>query len=204
MAESTDPDPGGLDWGRALARLEEIAARLDGSASAEDFAAEMARRASILAAPERAATSVAPRQMVLFGYGAEQYALDIDRAAAVVPLTEVVPLPGVDAIHLGLVVHRGALYALIDLNALLERPVAHDAAPAFAVLIEDPDCAIGLAADTLVGIRRVDEARIEATTTSSALVTAILDGGASLLSPDALTRNARLIVDHRLRDTHAP
>lgn len=201
MPDSIDPPAGaGIDWDKAHERLTEIAAELDGSLSEAAFAAKMRQRAEALAEAEEAENVSAKRDVMIFGLAGQRYAIEVARAAGVIPLTHVVALPGVDRLHLGLVVHRGLLHALIDVNVLLDRPVAPAEPPAFAVLLDEPDCAIGLAANEIHGIAREEAERLDQGAGRPAIVGAILPDGTSVLAPEAVARNARLIVDHRLRD----
>lgn len=187
-----------IDWEEAHRRLDQIVERLEGVTTRAAFDAQMARRAAELAEPDPTGAQAASRDIIAFGLAGERYAIEVEAAAAVAPLDQLVVLPGLDPVHLGVVVHRGVVHALIDPNALLGRPVAGTPAPALAVLVAAPDCAIGLAADIVFGVRREREDSLSAASPTS-IITAILPDGTSLLAADALARNARLIVDHRMR-----
>lgn len=191
-----------IDWGRIHERLDSISTRLADGASPEALAARMAQRAQALAAAEERTGPAPGDDLVVFGLAGQRYAIDIPAAEAVVPIDQLVPLPGLGAVHLGLLMHRGLLYAVVDVNALLDRPVAEPAAPAFAVLLNDPGCAIGLAADALFGVAR--EATPERGAPGAGLLCALLPDGTSVLDAEALALSARLVVDHRLRPSSTP
>ncbi|MEP9355926.1 chemotaxis protein CheW [Xanthobacter sp. KR7-65] len=194
MSEPSDiSDPGDPEQGSPLLPTAEGI-----SSGGDAFAALMARRAAALAAPERSIEAAPSRDLIAFGYGGERYAVEVTSATAVVPLDQLVALPGVDPAHLGLVVHRGLAYALIDPNAALDRPAPQPSRPALAVLLHHPDSAIGVAADVIHGVIRHDAARLDGAS-ATGIVAAILPDGTSVLVADALARDARLIVDHRLR-----
>lgn len=191
-----------VDWGRIHERLEAISPSLADGAAPEAFAARMALRAQALAAPEERAGLAPGKDLVVFGLAGQRYAIEIPAAEAVVPIDQLFPLPGVGAVHLGLLMHRGLLYAVVDLNALLDRPVAEPATPAFAVLLNDPGCAIGLAADALFGVVR--DGSLQSDATGSGLLASLLPDGTGVLNAEALSLSARLVVDHRLRPSSTP
>ncbi|MFG1359941.1 chemotaxis protein CheW [Xanthobacter pseudotagetidis] len=191
-----------IDWGRIHERLDSISMRLADGDSPEALAARMAQRAQALAAPEERTGPAPGDDLVVFGLAGQRYAIDIPAAEAVVPIDQLVPLPGLGAAHLGLLMHRGLLYAVVDVNALLDRPVAEPATPAFAVLLNDPGCAIGLAADALFGVAR--EATPERGGAGAGLLCALLPDGTGVLDAEALSLSARLVVDHRLRPSSPP
>lgn len=189
-----------LDWAKARERLDEIGRHLTGALSPEGVQARMARRATALAAPEPATETSAPVELVAFSLGAERYAIALAATSAVMPVTSLVRLPDTDPVHLGIVAHRGELFALVDPNRLLERPgTGVSPAPALAVLLNHPDCAIALAADDLIGVMTPESHLPTPALPRSGPVIALLPDGTHVLSADALARNARLIVDHRPR-----
>jgi chemotaxis signal transduction protein len=190
--------PAPLDWQQAHRRLEELGRTLDREISPEELAIRLRKRADALAAPP--AAEVARRDIVVFGLGEQRYAVEVMDADGVVPVNHVVALPGTDVLHLGLLAHRGTLYALVDLNVLLDRPqIQRSGPPGFGILVNDPECAVALAADVIHGTRAVEAARLDAHAAHYAIVRAILSDGTNLLAIDALTRNARLVVDDRMR-----
>lgn len=189
-----------LDWAKARERLDEISRRLAGDLSPEGVQARLARRAAALAAPESTAETTPPVELVAFSLGAQRYAIALAATAAVTPVTSLVRLPDTDPMHLGIVAHRGELFALVDPNRLLERPgTGASPVPALAVLLNHPDCAIALAADDLIGVMTPGSRLPTAALPRSGPVIALLPDGTQVLSADALARNARLIVDHRPR-----
>lgn len=196
-------DPAPLDWTDITRRLADIAARIERDDTDLALADRLARRAERLAAPEPEAPAANLRDFVVFGLAGSRYALDLTATLAVVPVEQCVPLPGVDPCHLGILVHRGDIHALVDPEALLHREPHTAAEIAFAVLIDHPDCALALAADTLLGLVRAVPARPPAGSRPG-LVGALLPDGTAVLSGEALARHARLVVDHAFRHSSSP
>lgn len=192
-----------LDWTQARDRLDEIARRLDGPLSPESVQTRMARRAAVLATPEPTEETTPPLELIAFSLAGMRYAIPLSATAAVTPVDHLVRLPDTEPVHLGILVHRGALFALVDPNRLLDRQVSMAAPPTLAVLVDHPDCAIALAADTLIGVVPHAGPLPASTLARGGPVIALMpDGtpdGIHVLSADALARNARLIVDHRPR-----
>lgn len=189
-----------LNWATARERLDEISRRLASDLSPEGVQARLARRAAALAAPESATETTPPVELVAFSLGTQRYAIALAATAAVMPVTSLVRLPDTDPVHLGIAAHRGELFALVDPNRLLERPgTGAPPAPALAVLLNHPDCAIALAADELIGVMTPGSRLPTPALSRSGPVIALLPDGTQVLSADALARNARLIVDHRPR-----
>lgn len=191
-----------IGWAEIHRRLDLTSARRTEERPQQDFAERMAQRAEALAAPEHRPEAPAGRDLVAFARAGRRYAVEIAAAGAVVPIEDLVRLPGVGPEHLGLLMHQGLLYAVVDPGVLLDLPQEGAAAPAFAVLLDDPGCAIGLAADALLGLVRDAAPLPEAS--GPGLVAAVLPDGASVLKADALALSARLVVDHRLRPSSPP
>ena len=186
---------GALDWTELLARFERLSQERDEKAAL----ALLDRRTRELAEPE-AGEAAAQVEMIAFGRGDWRYAVPVEHAQAVAPLRHVLTLPGVDELHVGVMAHDGLLYAIVDPAALCEHGVAAGSAPAFAILLRHATQSIGLAADAVFGVMRVDAALLNRTAPHYALVAAILPGGEHVLSPDDIGRNVRLVVDHRQHD----
>ncbi len=198
MSACTDPDrTAGGSVPDEAADQGEAAGPVPGGLSAAGIAAEMRRRAEALAAPLAADDEEERTNLLVFVRGDAVYALDVAATAAVTPIRQVVALPGVGDVHLGLVVHRGQVHALVDLNALLERRSEQALAPAFAILLDDPDCAVALAADAIRGTRAESTRLVQSASPRSSIVRSVLPDGTSVISVDAVTGNARLVVDHR-------
>lgn len=200
MTDRTEPGAG-FDWKQVRARLAESATRLAGGLSEEEIAERLARRTRELAAPETADATAQRRDVVVFGRAGERYAIEVAHAVAVAPVGNLVPLPDVEAPHVGIMTYQGLLYAVVDPNALADRTAASTAAPGFVILLSDLASAVGIAADVVFGVARVAAETLDASPARPSLIATVLPDGASLLSPDAVTRNARLVVDHRQRDT---
>lgn len=188
-----------IDWSRARARLDAITDALADDTRPERIQARMARRAADLAAPAPETDSRPTRDLVAFGRGGVRYALPLADTLAVARLDQLVRLPGTDAPHLGILVHRGELFALVDPNDVLDQPGPQGDRPALAIVLAHPDCALALAADTLIGTVRQVLSPAPDGPVRGGLVSARLADGTRVLSGEAFARNAHLIVDHRPR-----
>lgn len=200
MADSRTPpssaEGGALDWSELLARFD----RLSQAQTEQDARDQFDRRTRELAQPESGSHAVEQVELIAFGRGGLRYAVPVEHAQAVAPLRHLLTLPGVDTLHVGVMAHDGRLYAIIDPAVLTEQVTPAATAPAFAVLLRHATHAIGLAADTVSGVMRVDAALLNRISPHYSLVATILPGGEHVLSPDDIGRNVRLIVDHRQHD----
>jgi purine-binding chemotaxis protein CheW len=161
-------------------------------------ARRLAAETTTLRAPEQVL------QVIEFRLGGERYAVESAHVAAVAPLRQLVPVPGVPGFILGLAHVRGMLVAVLDLRVLfdLPRPALGDGGK--LVLVGDGGREIGLVADEVPGAREVPIAGIGAPPTTfvdlrrDALRGIALDGLA-VLDAHALLGDARLVVDEETR-----
>lgn len=161
MTDRTEPGAG-FGWKQVHARLTESATRLAGGLTEEEIAERLARRTRELAALETADAAAQRRDVVVFGRAGERYAIEVAHAVAVAPVGNLVPLPDVEAPHVGIMTYQGLLYAVVDPNALADRAAASTAAPGFVILINDPASAVGIAADVVFGVARVAAETLDA------------------------------------------
>lgn len=186
----------GLDWEEALSRL----ARLDPQAAGADLDEKLARRTRALAEPEAIDAGVVQLELITFGWGGLRYAIPVEQAQAVVQPRNLLSLPGVGEPHLGVMAHGGQLYTVVDPAALSDHAMQARPSPTFAVLIRHPVQALGIAADEILGVRRVAADIFDTVSSHYSMVVAILPGGEHVLSPDNIGRNVGLVVDHRRHD----
>lgn len=185
----------GEGGGRTLDLPALIAARLapDGN-----------RRAVGQAVVEQAgsvATDHAVLPLVVFGLGAQEFALPLDAVEEVLRLPDrIAELPHGDAVVVGSTTVRGVLLPLLSLRALLAMPAAAPTPRTRVVVAQIGAHRVGLVVDAIRGVERVPETAIDAIPqvltrgSAEARIQAIcrLDEGRRLVS--------LLAAEHLLRD----
>lgn len=81
-------------------------------------------------------------KLLLFALGEEQYAIALERAQQVLPLSPVTPVPGASAHLLGVVNLQGRLLAVLDLAGFLGLPAAPE--EGFVVVLRHDPPELGL------------------------------------------------------------
>jgi purine-binding chemotaxis protein CheW len=143
---------GRLDWQQVRARL----ARLERAAedalavSPEQARGILDQRARLLAqAPVQAARAGELREVVTFRLGKERFALALGSIRQVVPVADIVPVPGAPSHLAGVVNLRGEILAVFDLRRL-QGSEGHRPATGARVLVVGTDRAeLGLLADAV-------------------------------------------------------
>jgi purine-binding chemotaxis protein CheW len=144
-------------------------------------------RAAALAAPLPAAQSDDVVELVVFRAGNERYAIEAIEAEEAIEVGDVTPVPGLPPFYLGLIVHAGVVYPLVDVRPLAGAPVEFDLQPAQALLFLSSERAIAVAAEWVESFVRIDTASIADGKTSDGIV---------LLDLQKLLADVRLVVDH--------
>lgn len=187
-----------MDWERARARLDRAEAALAAgdSAAPEEVHRILRDRALRLAAPPVSTTLSQPVDLVLFRSGNGRYAIDAGHADVVLHAAAT-PLPGVPSFHLGLVLHRGEVYPLVDIGPLLGLGPAGRDGVGYAILCSAGEGAIAIAADAIDGLYRLDGAGFALPPESeghSAIHGMTVDG-AVIIDVARLLRDARLTIN---------
>jgi chemotaxis signal transduction protein len=91
-----------------------------------------------------------------FPLGAESYALPLEQVREIVPAPELTPLPTAPPFVIGLLNLRGDVLPVLDAALLLGSPFPAD--PRYVMVVSVPAGAVGLAADGLPRIVRLEPA----------------------------------------------
>lgn len=191
-----------FDWAAARARLERVRAALDAGADDPVATARVldARARALARPPEAAAPAVAPLDLVVFGLGAERYGVEARCVQAVLPLGELVALPGAPAVVLGVIHHRGRVLPVIDLRRLLEAGGGGAARAGRAVVIEAAGAEFALYADAVPGTSQALEPLAPAPAGAAGqpgLLRGVTPELVGVLDVEALARHPRVVVDAR-------
>lgn len=108
-------------------------------------------RAQALAIPIQS-TGDTGLETLQFKLGRERYALENCYLNGVYPLEDLTPLPGVPGFLLGIVLLRGRVIPVFDLNVVLEIPREGITDAREIVLVGNEDCELGLLVDAVLGV----------------------------------------------------
>jgi chemotaxis signal transduction protein len=111
-------------------------------------------RARVLARPP-ARTRAAGRQHVVFRLAGERYAAPLEDTVLIMPVGEIVPLPGVRAPLIGVAPWRGALLAVADLRLLAGTSAGLPDITRLVILGDDAG-SVGVLAEAVEEIRPID------------------------------------------------
>ncbi|MBU0550133.1 chemotaxis protein CheW [Myxococcota bacterium] len=110
------------------------------------------RRASRYAVPMTEARSHAA-EVLVFQRGARRFALDLTHLEALRPLRGACPVPGASSKVPGIFYWNGQLLSLHDIGAFVGEVVT---APRWVLVVEHQARSLGLLADEVEGVRRLD------------------------------------------------
>lgn len=156
-----------IDWQRVRQRLEAsnqaLALALDpGQATVR---AVQKRRAAYLAGRTRKKDEASGIPIMIFGISGERFAVRLDELCEISGAVECTPVPGLMDRLLGLVNLHGEIRPVLDTAALLDVPRAGavNRSPGAVLYLKwRRNKVVGLGADHLEGISRLDESEIEA------------------------------------------
>lgn len=166
---------------------------------APEVQAILARRARELARPP-AAPAGASLELVQFQVGGETYALAAAAVREVLPLRDLLPLPGTPAFVLGIVNVRGRILSVVDLKRFFGLPVAGLTDSNRLLVLGDDELEFGLLADRVLGTALVPLAQLQpplATMTGvrEEYLRGVTATGLVVLDADRLIGDSRLIVE---------
>lgn len=190
LRRSAAPDPSAATWRERLARARATAGLAE--RSADEVAAELRRRAAVLAVPLPGVTADAPtREVLTFQLAGQTFAVDASVGLEVVRVQELTPLPGTPAALRGLANIRSRIVPVFELDALLGLPRNADAARRTAVLTLVVDGAeFGLLVDEATGLRTLhgDEARSAVSGLQSQFISGLTAEGLIVLDVPAVVQ----------------
>ncbi len=94
-------------------------------------------------------------EVLEFGLGAEQYAVQTEHVGEVYPLKDLTPIPGTPPFVRGIVNLRGRILAVLDLKRLFDLPEVELTDSHCIIVVRGPDLEFGLLADVIVGVRTI-------------------------------------------------
>jgi purine-binding chemotaxis protein CheW len=146
-----------LDWETIRLRLDpEAGGKSDPAARASEIARILKQRAEALAAPEAdAAPTAAPAlTLLVLSIAGQRYGIELDSVREVVPMRGITPVPGTPVHFPGVVNYRGDIVAVLDLRSLWSLSVPETGGERI-VVVETEDMALGLIAETVLGVAQV-------------------------------------------------
>lgn len=197
-----------VDWQEANARLERVRRALEEHAepAPEQVARVLKERALALArAPQAAASPEESHDVLVFGLGAERYAIALAAVEALVAPGELTWVPGLPAAYRGVANHRGRVVAMIDLRGLLtSTSEVAVAAACSAVMVEWADASFGILVDSVHGVAAMSLHGLAAAPADSGrgLIQGVTPDLIAVVDVDALVR--RLVIDEPAAVPGAP
>ena len=201
MSSNTATSSGSIDWQQVHARLEQAQTDLDKPPlpGQEEQKKILHERAVALAQP-------APRpddtkdfiEFTAFLLQEEAYGIESILLRAVLPLTDLTPLPAVPGFVAGTINFRGQILTVLDLRVCFG--LSQEKAPGqeFVLVLQTPGGEVGLLAQKILGIQRCARNQLQpVVTTTPATVAAFVQG----LTPERLTLldANKLLADAKLR-----
>lgn len=167
----------------------------DVSSVLEERARRLARPLETPAVRREAATHL------VFTLGGERYAVELGPAEEVFALRDLTPVPGTPPTILGVVNHHGRILAVVDLRHRfgLARPAAIDGASIVAVTASG--ATFGILAESIEGTRAIAAHELMAAPAQvpGACVRGVTADLVTVLDPDALARDPRIVVGEEVR-----
>lgn len=128
--------------------------------SAEEVRRILERRAAALAGSPQDERPAETLELLVMHIGDERYGIDIRHIAEVRPLGVVTPVPGLPAMWAGVITLRGVLYPVLDGGRYLGVASASQGSRD-VIVIEGNGLVVGLLADAVAGLRRVERDAID-------------------------------------------
>jgi chemotaxis signal transduction protein len=154
----------------------------------DELAALLHKRAVALATRRTVATVRDELELIVFRAGSQRYAIDAAATGEAIEVGTVTPLPGLPPFYLGLIVHQGIVYPLVDIRPLTGAPFDHDLALVHALLFSSDERTIAIAAESVESFVRIDAASV---------IGGVTPDGIVLIDVHLLLGDARLVIDDR-------
>ncbi len=101
------------------------------------------------------------KKFVTFGLGPSRYAIEVTKIREILARFEVAPLPKTPAFIEGIISVRGEIIPLVDLRVRFDLPPRPRDEETRIVVVELPDCHVGIKVDRVYEVLKLDEAAIE-------------------------------------------
>jgi purine-binding chemotaxis protein CheW len=160
----------------------------------------LADRARALARTRKA--SLAPREMLEvleFRLASERYCVETRHIDGVHPLRDLTPLPGTPSFFPGIVNVRGRILPVLDLKKLFELPDRGLTDLHQVVVVRGNDMELGLLADVVVGVRKIEPGALQAslptlTGIRAAYLKGVTEERLVVLDLDAILSDPKIVV----------
>ncbi|MBI2202800.1 MAG: chemotaxis protein CheW [Candidatus Rokubacteria bacterium] len=192
-----------VDWGEAYARLERARQALDaGPERAPDEARRiLVERARALAKPVNEAPSPGDvLEILVFSLAGERYGIRAASVLEVIPLRELVAVPGTPRAVLGIMNHRGRILPVLDLRRVFELTGEGIGDNGRVVAAQSGGSTFGLFAETIVGVVTVGAQELSARPSGStggrdSFVLAVTSDMVAVLDIEVLAGDRRVTVN---------
>jgi purine-binding chemotaxis protein CheW len=143
-------------------RLKRIESRRAGSSLPDQMAIDdvYRRRASQLAERKAAGPGLSTCAVLVFGLGAERYAIELSELAEVFPYRGCTAVPGAPPALIGVLNVRGEIRSVVDLRRVLELPPCDDSTTGYVLMLRQPGRAVGFKVDRVDHVRQIDPAEL--------------------------------------------
>jgi purine-binding chemotaxis protein CheW len=101
------------------------------------------------------------KKFVTFGLGASRYAIGVSRIREIIARFDIVPLPKVPEYIEGIISLRGEIIPVVDLRARFEMPAHPRDDETRVIVVELPDCQVGIKVDRVFEVLKLAESAIE-------------------------------------------
>ncbi|HEX7126559.1 MAG TPA: chemotaxis protein CheW [Thermodesulfobacteriota bacterium] len=101
------------------------------------------------------------KKFVTLGLGASRYAVEVSKVREILARFEVAPLPKTPAYIEGIISLRGEIIPVVDLRVRFELPAKVRDEETRIIVVELPDCQVGIKVDRVFEVLKLDEAAIE-------------------------------------------
>lgn len=201
------PKHAAIDWDDVHRRLDGLRRALD-----EDWSAEPARAARILA-ERRAALAATPPvasagellEVIEFLLAEERYGISAAHVREVRPLLELTPVPCTPGYVLGIIDVRGEFISVIDIKKFFNLAEQGLSDLNKVIVLASGDMTFGILVDTIVSVRDIDRAALQAPLPTRATVRGeyllgVTAEHVAIVDADKLLRDRSLVVDEIVAD----
>lgn len=101
------------------------------------------------------------KKFVAFGLGPSRYAIEVTKIREIIARFDVSPLPKTPAYIEGIISLRGEIIPVVDLRARFELAARPRDEESRVIIVELPDCQVGIKVDRVFEVLKLDEAAIE-------------------------------------------
>lgn len=183
-----------VDWRAVRERLDDARRSLDqldriAPEHERQLLRDRARDLATRITPSRTPTE---RELITFGVGQEQYAIESRRVVEIFPVRELVPVPGAPAPIVGLAVWRGSILVVSELVVTIGAPDVDPTRRRYVVVLGGNDSTIGFLVDSAGEVLAASAGEMmpvpQGISAKAETVSGVLRGAVLVLDADALLR----------------